>query len=130
MDKTMNWKKQVRVMQSVPSILPWGGGHTVWTDPSQKGWRCTRVEILGGRVWVLGQKGVQGCASALLVPQDGDRPSRWDVAFYDDLCLEDLAKRLPTVFSPLADEFGSFLDIPGWGLEVIDHIEEIREFYA
>ena len=51
----------------------WGGGHTLETDPTRKGWRCR--EVTPGR-FLVGRPGKEGCASFVWC-RDG-----WDVGVY------------------------------------------------
>lgn len=89
-----------------------GGGHTVETDPTNRGWRCARVKK-GEDLVLLGRRGVKGCMTI--------RPlsNGLDVAFYDELAPEDLIRD----GIPPADDYKSVDLIPGWALPLIQEVE-------
>ena len=105
----------------------WGGGHTVATDPTKKGWRCRLLRGSKSGVRIVGRKGVEGCAS---FREMGD--GTWDVAIYD---------RTPAVVSRLlqenSPEINGFLcsystvdDHGGFGLNIINLIKEEMDVRA
>ena len=94
----------------------WGGGHTSETDPIAQGWRCRRVR---DDLWLMGQRGEEGCASFRIV--DG----QWDVAVYDRAPHE--VHHALVEGSPLGDgPYHQIPDVPGFGLRVIQFIRENR----
>ena len=101
----------------------WGGGHTRETDPARKGWRV-RAEAEGprGTVYLIGQRGRPGCATARLVGSDFTG-WEWDVGIYWETPAE--VSRYVTGEGPFCDaRFVQTADVPGWGLEVIREIED------
>ena len=96
----------------------WGGGHTPDTDPGRQGWRCVPVRGLT-KVWVVGQKGKEGCASFRPLPK-----GRWDVALYlegpREVALELSAGR------SLDARYVQVTNTPGFGLTIIEEIEADR----
>jgi hypothetical protein len=100
----------------------WGGGHTPDTEPTQRGWRC--VPVKGPTpadpvvCWVVGQRGVKGCASLMMA--DG----RLDVALYEEGPKEVDAslRKLEGSTHVDAQKYLEFQAIPGVGLRVIREI--------
>jgi len=43
-------------------FLMWGGGHTMETDPTKKGWIAKRLKE-GSDILLVGRRGVEGCFS-------------------------------------------------------------------
>lgn len=104
----------------------WGGGHTLETDPTRRGWRAA-LSGKGSHCLVIGQRGVSGCASVMELSG-----SMLDIAYYDNLTPEALAQWLN---QPREERDGRVLAdvayeareaIPGWGLYVLDRIERMR----
>lgn len=89
-----------------------GGGHTIQTDPTNRGWRCALL-TKGSDVAVLGRRGVPGCFTVQKLS------GVLDVAVYDELCPEDLVKRIPP-----ADAYKQVPAIPGWALGLIQEMEK------
>lgn len=102
---------------SHPSIAHvWGGGHTRETDPTQRGWRCRAQPGRLGQLFVIGRRGVSGCASILLLG------SGLDVAIYDNLTPLEVSEGLATG-RVIADEYLALPNVPGWGLQIARKIE-------
>lgn len=98
--------------------FPWGGGHTVETDPTKNGWRM--VKQPGGNVVVIGQKGIPCCASVVRISD------YYDVAIYDEK-PEVVSKIITEGKAGNLDPYYFQVDTtPGWGLKVIDEIKEAR----
>ena len=84
---------------SVSTLLPWGGGHTIDTDPTKKGWVFRPAPSqFNHDIFMIGRKGVPGCATLRLL---GDY---WDVSYHlgrpleadnGDVCGEDLIPNIP-----------------------------------
>ena len=93
---------------------PWGGGWTTETEPGLQGWRIRRH----GRVYVMGQAHVKGCASIMLMSGDSI-----DVALYDDLTPNEAAAALGRGERLHGDSyFQHSYAKSGWGLYIIDKI--------
>lgn len=92
-----------------------GGGHTVQTDPSNRGWRAAKLSKDGDLV-VVGRPGVFGCFSVRQM-KDG----RLDVAVYDVRTPESLKDSIPP-----ADAYKVVDCIPGWALEFIQEQESLE----
>jgi len=96
----------------------WGTGHTLETDPTRKGWRC-RPNQPGSICALLGRPGTVGCASVIYI-RDGEL----DVALY----LETPKVAHEAINGGRAHLLDPFYfqvpDLPGWGLKVINRIEE------
>ena len=100
----------------------WGGGHTPETDPTRKGWRCRPI-VKGSGVYLLGQKGKEGCATLRYIGE-GD----WDVALYDEAPEEILRRFKEGVYlGATRYETAQELLMGGMGLGIIQRIEEERE---
>lgn len=73
-----------------PVGIWWGHGHTRETDPTQRGWRIRPIsfpkpEPEGARaVWLMGRRGVAGCASIMIHERYPGGPVELDVAIYDE----------------------------------------------
>ncbi len=101
----------------------WGGGHTVDTDPTKKGWRCRRIGMEKRTVWLVGQKGVKGCATLVDIGR-----GEWDAAIYaEDPALIDLSLRQGRVGPHHGAVYKTVPNVSGFGLKVIELIEEDRE---
>ena len=94
---------------------PWGGGHTLETDPTRRGWRL-RPQPGNPELAVIGRPGKKGCLSAMFLS------GGVDVATYDDLDPKTLSERLKLGKVP-ADAFKLVPAIPGWVLEFVWDIE-------
>jgi len=103
----------------------WGGGHTIETDPTLKGWRFRALPEARSGVYLIGQAGKEGCATARLL---GSRLTgwEWDVAIYWETPEE--VSLYVTGDGPFCDgRFVQTADVPGFGLEIIREIEnEVR----
>ena len=95
----------------------WGGGHTVDTDPTRRGWRAA-LSHKDSKVLILGRRGVVGCASVMRMAG-----GRLDISGYDDATPEEISacvrERRPV---PLADVTFQTEASPGWGLAVLEKI--------
>jgi hypothetical protein len=102
-------------------IMPWGGGHTAATDPTQNGWSIKKV----GRAYLIAKKGDVVAASARKV---GDK---WDVALYWNK-PSDVRRYLRTGHQfdsegyTIEATYETVPDTPGWGLTVIDLLDRER----
>ena len=115
-----------------PTESFWGGGHTVETLPSNKGWRCRPA----GVCWVVGQRGKRGCASIRVLeyahPAYADREPALDVAIY----LQDPKEVHDAIMAGGAGHLDPryvevpILELGGEGLNVLRLIEEERRSYS
>ncbi len=95
----------------------WGGGHTVETDPTRNGWKAATTSP-EGRVVLVGQRGVAGCATIVAYPG-----GLLDVALYYE-CPEEIAKSLKETGRAGFDaEYVQIPDVSGCGLRVISLIQ-------
>jgi hypothetical protein len=105
--------------QLEPVAMFWGNGHTTKTDPTLAGWRVRRV-FPGREIWLVGRKGVAGCASIWVRPGRG-----LDVALYDEEpAVVDAALRSRKT---LDCKYVEMPDHSGIGLRII---QEIKEWHA
>jgi hypothetical protein len=98
--------------------LPWGGGHTVATDPTKRGWRM--IVRQDGRVAFFGQPGVKGCFLALRLTDS------FDCHLYDEMTVEELMVANAKCES-FADGYHVAGSESGWALPVIAKVERLRE---
>lgn len=94
-----------------PVLVFWGNGHSPRTDPTRKGWRCRPVKGLTS-TWLVGQVGVEGCASIVFIS------GKLDVAFYEAL-PEEVHKHLKSGKGGLDPLFQEFAPTAGVGLQII-----------
>lgn len=97
----------------------WGGGHTLETDPTRKGWRCREVNP---GLFLVGRPGKEGCASLSW--------SRylhcWDVGIYHMPPAE--AHKYLKEHGGLDAHWVEVGNHPGFGLDIIREIgEELGE---
>lgn len=100
------------------SLLIWGGGHTLETDPTKKGWRCGLIRK-GGENILVGRRGIPGCFS---VARMGN--NRLDVALYEETPEEVMAGFKTKTVWP---EFITLDEIPGWGLKAVEEVAKMQE---
>jgi hypothetical protein len=105
----------------------WGGGHTRETDPTRNGWRFRALPGARAGVYLIGQAGKEGCATARLVGSDFTG-WEWDVGIYwetpEEVSLY-VTSPAPGPEGPFCDaRFVQTADVPGWGLDVIREIED------
>jgi hypothetical protein len=96
-----------------------GGGWTVETIPTSRGWRAVRVSLDDDRI-VIGRRGMKGCLTATILPDFVGRLATVLVAIYLDQTPEDVLKDEKRV----ADSFYDVPFIPGWALEFIQKLEK------
>ena len=124
----------IRLSADMTVGLVWGNGHTVETDPTRHGWLCRKawpVDNPAYQVYMVGQRGVAVCATVRTL---GD--GRLDVALYDETPEQVVAAQakgsgdrdFQTVFSNA--RYDAAQDAPGWGLAVIEMIEQERRYMA
>lgn len=119
----------VSAQQSWSATLPWGGGHTVETDPTRRGWR---IRAVSHQLAVLGRTGVPGCMSVMpcMVNRSSNNPEGvpgFDVAFYDTEKPEDVFQSLrDRSEGPGADAFQQTPDHSGWALPFVEEIERMQ----
>lgn len=104
------------------SINIWGGGHTRETDPTQRGWKAGRPKETrqGNPLLILvGRRGVKGCFSVLPVV------GILDVLIYDET-PEEIIAQWGRHETPVYSHAMRVDNIPGWGLELIELIENIE----
>ena len=90
------------------------------TDPLHLGWRCHLLKFdKGPRTWLMGQRGIVGCASIRYLGDD------LDVALYLEK-PEEVAKGLKEN-EPYDAVYKRVKQYPGCGLEIIRLIEEDRK---
>lgn len=93
------------------ATTPWGGGHTVTTDPTRKGWR---FRVLENGSAVFGRPGVAGAFHARFVE------GAVDVIVYDALTPQEVDAALRRgEHLPYAAAL-RIPAIPGWALKVLD----------
>src|SRR5210317_2169473 len=76
--------------------FPWGGGHTTTSDPTKRDWR---LKAVSKQLAVISRTGVEGCLSVMIIDNG------LDVAFYDEMTLEEVYRRLRSGERLIADEF-------------------------
>jgi hypothetical protein len=95
----------------------WGGGWTNEDVPTAHGWRCRQA--WPGGPFLLGQRGEPVCATLRYIAACLGDEGYWDVAIYWDETPEQVVavkcKNLDPTYVKVAN-------IPGFGLEVIQHI--------
>ena len=106
----------IHPQQQWNNTSPWGGGHTIETDPTRKGWKMRANSV---HCAVVGQPGKPGCASVMRM---GD--NQLDVALYEETPNE-VSEQLKTGFVD-AVMYVAAPNCPGWALTIIDLIEEVR----
>ena len=111
----------------------WGGGHTVETDPTRKGWRAKKSINTGDPARgippniLVGRAGVKGCFSAMLLsPREPGDDAVLDLAFYTEETPEQVAKamREKAFIDPI---YSPARNTDGWGLAAIDRLNAIIE---
>jgi len=106
------------------SINIWGGGHTLETDPTQRGWKAGRPKetMQGNPLLILvGRRGVKGCFSVLPCSEG----KKLDVLIYDDETPEEIIAQWGRHETPVYSHAMLVDNIPGWGLDVIQDIEQV-----
>ena len=117
------------------AIMPWGGGHTRETDPSQNGWTCRQF----GRAYLISRKGDKVCASAVRMVRcrlrcrgSRCRCQGWAVALYWNT-PDDVVRYLETGHGfdsggwTIDARYDSLVGGPGWGLTVIELLDIERQ---
>ena len=102
--------------QTWANSFPWGGGHTLETDPTRRGWRIRAVDA---DLAVVGRSGNPGCLSVRSSAEG------YDVAFYECTPLElanDL-KRPVGAREIFACAYRHVGNASGWALPFIQEIE-------
>ena len=103
-----------------PSLAIWGGGHTVETDPTRKGWRAKPLGS-GSDFVLVGRPGVEGCFSAQVVRAFVPGVEAYiDLAIYLDtpsLIAKDRPYRVANAI------YHRIAACPGWGLRAIELLE-------
>lgn len=94
----------------------WGGGHTIETDPTRRGWRAFPAGKADAVL--VGRFGVPGCFSAVPLSE-----GRLDVAFYDE-APEEVARLWKVGEHPDCD-YLEVQDCPGWALVAIQKLAEV-----
>ena len=97
----------------------WGNGHTLDTDPTRKGWKAMPAYSGQTDLWLLGQRGVAGCAT---IRQVGDQ---LDVAVYYET-PEQVVAWLRELGPHCDAAYFQVSVTPGYGLKVINRIEAMR----
>ena len=73
MDRAFN-PEAFTVSNNLTDGSVWGGGHTVETDPTRKGWRCRHAWFTSGglNMQLIGRPGVRGCATVVRAAVEDD----------------------------------------------------------
>lgn len=95
------------------STHPFGGGHTIETDPTRRGWRIKSQ----GQVAIVGRFGQKGCMSVVTVS------GGYDVGTYEDLAPEELSKLFYSGEQVIADGYRTVSEHSGWALPFIHELE-------
>jgi hypothetical protein len=108
----------------------WGGGHTLETLPTNKGWRARPLAKKRPDVLMIGQRGIECCATVvrtkLYDDECNERPGL-DVAIYLESPEEVLQLAKAEKWEELSPRFVQIDEIPGFGLRVINMIERERD---
>jgi hypothetical protein len=116
-------KFQISPQQLWANSHPWGGGHTLETDPTRQGWR---LRARSSDLCIIGRKanggGVRGCASVMTLSN-----GRLDVAIHDELTPKELEDKLKAGERVSGDEYFQVDDCWGWALCVLSKLHELHQ---
>lgn len=100
---------------------PFGGGHTVETDPTKRGWRLVAVS---DELAVIGRKGKPGCFG-IRTMSGGDR-GKYLIGLYEEEKPEELTELLKEGKTPPPNFYATVDAVSGWILDPIDDLERLE----
>ena len=109
---------------------PWGNGHTVETDPTQRGWRIKALKAISPETVLIGQRGIPGCAICT-PPWEGEAHGNVFVQILQETPNEVSRLASKSGFEAIAHLTDPATDMEpeeksGWGLAVVRAIEQER----
>ena len=120
----------IRLSDNPVSSEVWGSGHTIETDPTQRGWLCRKAWPMKPgcthQVLMLGRRGVAGCATIIRCRDVLSGGAILDVAVYWETPEAVRDSVIQTGKNQHNAVYRQIPDVPGWGLEVIRLIEAER----